>query len=699
MAENQIERLNYYQGQYLRAQDFRDEQEYHRDLRRRHNLGQHTWGIVTGLELVEEDKEGGSGKDVFIQPGMAVDGYGREIVLFAAHKLDTQDFIRFTRDDHYAVWIAYQEEAVNRVEAGYNNCDDQANRTRETYRVFIEPLSPQPDGVVVDGRTARPPVDDDDPSRIPPDLSVPYQELPDDYRQRWMLRLGSVRWDGSQFVEAAAGKLSEGRLYTSAVVGRLLAPAASLVIQDRFTEPLAAGDPGVAVEVLGSLQVQRDITAKANLHIDGGMIDFRLEDGSQGEQFAIQRVESDTGYDLRLRIGTAEDGDNRLTVGPQTGATEDTFTAVLTVADNNTVGVRAGHPEHALQVGDGSAPVSLSVRGPDLDAAAAVIAFEDSAGTGSRWFKLGYDSNANLLKVSSAEVDPILVFERTTGQVGIGTTAPDRLLTLSGAEGTYLNVIADGGAHQVLLGADGNGGIVSTMTNHDLVLRAGGNSTKLVIKPDGDVGIGTSLPQARLHLVGGSDVTLADEGGYLVIGDVNGDNIALDSNEIQARLSGATSSLHVQAEGGDFRVHTNQATSTQVIVQDSGSVGIGTLAPAAKLHVIGSIRMDAGGNPMFALGGGLSLRLVAGSVSGSAADSGTGWASVRNGPGEYTVSFNPDFAGTPVVVASSSESDKDHIVTLGSVSSTGFTVSGRDVGNLNGDPQNTAFHFIAFGAV
>ena len=164
---------------------------------------------------MEEDKEGGSGKDVFIQPGMAVDGYGREIVLFAAHKLDTQDFIRFTRDDHYAVWIAYQEEAVNRVEAGYNNCDNQANRTRETYRVFIEPLSPQPDGVVVDGRTARPPVDEDDPSRIPPDLSVPYQELPDDYRQRWMLRLGSVRWDGSQFVEAAAGKLSEGRLYTT----------------------------------------------------------------------------------------------------------------------------------------------------------------------------------------------------------------------------------------------------------------------------------------------------------------------------------------------------------------------------------------------------------------------------------------------------------------------------------------------------
>ena len=44
-----IERLNYYEGEFLGATDFQAEQEYHRDMRRRHNVGQHTWGIVSGL--------------------------------------------------------------------------------------------------------------------------------------------------------------------------------------------------------------------------------------------------------------------------------------------------------------------------------------------------------------------------------------------------------------------------------------------------------------------------------------------------------------------------------------------------------------------------------------------------------------------------------------------------------------------------
>ena len=35
-----IERLNYYEGEFLGAVDFQAEQEYHRDMRRRHNLGQ-----------------------------------------------------------------------------------------------------------------------------------------------------------------------------------------------------------------------------------------------------------------------------------------------------------------------------------------------------------------------------------------------------------------------------------------------------------------------------------------------------------------------------------------------------------------------------------------------------------------------------------------------------------------------------------
>ena len=87
------------------------------------------------------------------------------------------------------------------------------------------------------------------------------------------------------------------------------------------------------------------------------------------------------------------------------------------------------------------------------------------------------------------------------GAVEAGRAAsPNRALTVRGPAGTYLNLLSDNGAHEVLLGADAAGGIVSTMSNHDLQLRAGGNVTRLTVKADGKVGIGTLTPGFSLDV-------------------------------------------------------------------------------------------------------------------------------------------------------------------------------------------------------
>src|ERR1700730_10965217 len=91
MATANIERLHYYQRQYLGALDFEAQQTYHRDMRRRLNLAHHTWGIVSGLELVV----GANGVDINITPGMAIDGFGREIVMFTPTQLDPALFRSF----------------------------------------------------------------------------------------------------------------------------------------------------------------------------------------------------------------------------------------------------------------------------------------------------------------------------------------------------------------------------------------------------------------------------------------------------------------------------------------------------------------------------------------------------------------------------------------------------------------------------
>jgi hypothetical protein len=72
-----IKRLNYFTHQFLREQDFKDEQAYHLEMRRRHNQLLHGWGVVTGLEVQKKGE-----REITISHGMAIDKEGRELVLF-----------------------------------------------------------------------------------------------------------------------------------------------------------------------------------------------------------------------------------------------------------------------------------------------------------------------------------------------------------------------------------------------------------------------------------------------------------------------------------------------------------------------------------------------------------------------------------------------------------------------------------------
>jgi hypothetical protein len=70
-------RPNFFSGRLLTAEDLREEQEYHREKHRRHLQMLHGFGVVDGLDVdIASD-----GTTVAIVPGLAIDRYGREIVL------------------------------------------------------------------------------------------------------------------------------------------------------------------------------------------------------------------------------------------------------------------------------------------------------------------------------------------------------------------------------------------------------------------------------------------------------------------------------------------------------------------------------------------------------------------------------------------------------------------------------------------
>lgn len=83
MAEfRQLRRVHFFAGQLLTAEDLEAEQEYNLDRLRRRNRFLHGWGVVAGLGVSIE-----AGTTVVVEPGLAIDCAGHELVLEAQQRL------------------------------------------------------------------------------------------------------------------------------------------------------------------------------------------------------------------------------------------------------------------------------------------------------------------------------------------------------------------------------------------------------------------------------------------------------------------------------------------------------------------------------------------------------------------------------------------------------------------------------------
>jgi hypothetical protein len=96
----------------------------------------------------------------------------------------------------------------------------------------------------------------------------------------------------------------------------------------------------------------------------------------------------------------------------------------------------------------------------------------------------------------SVRINPNGLFVSSSGDVGVGTNSPNYKLDVNG----------------VIVGGDGTirttisfatGGVIGTLTNHDLQLYTAGGE-KMRITSGGNVGIGTTSPAAVLHVNGGA---------------------------------------------------------------------------------------------------------------------------------------------------------------------------------------------------
>jgi hypothetical protein len=356
MTSMDVERVRYFERQYLQSADFIAEQAYHRDMRRRHNLAHHTRGIVVGLRLVE--RANGAHTEVWLEPGMAVDGYGREILVLAPTRLDALLFNRIKAEKYAEVWIGYAETDADLPAPGWEQCDvaDAYRRTVESWMLVVDPGSHTHDDVIVDGRalpaTAPAPGD----PALPIDESVPYQELPDQaLNPLWLLRLGTVHWMGSDFGTTDPAVLNEEREYVGAVTAHVLTPAGRLRVRPR--ESFADPDKQNFASVEGRLRVDGRLTAEKDVWVNSGKVWFNEkldpEDPKDLPTDPPLWVTRTQGADLKgdvIRVQLGEDKKaegTALSIGPKDGTKDK---AVLAVRADDVVDIDTGTLRLGAQV-------------------------------------------------------------------------------------------------------------------------------------------------------------------------------------------------------------------------------------------------------------------------------------------------------------------------------------------------------------
>jgi hypothetical protein len=123
-------RVNFKERQRLLAADLQSEQEYLSGLDQRHNLYQHSPGIVRGLRLrVEEGEDGQRGA---VEPGLAIDSQGRDVVLRDEVSFDIEDV------DHCVdVWLLHCLQPFRLRQTGRYSCSPETfQRWTESHRVL-----------------------------------------------------------------------------------------------------------------------------------------------------------------------------------------------------------------------------------------------------------------------------------------------------------------------------------------------------------------------------------------------------------------------------------------------------------------------------------------------------------------------------------------------------------------------------------
>ena len=284
-----------------------------------------------------------------------------------------------------------------------------------------------------------------------------------------------------------------------------------------------------------------------------------------------QLMDAPAGSDAEIKF--SEDGTVKFTVGHD--AATDSLVIGTTNVDTqkrfeiNASGVIKFNGAYTFPTSDGSAGQVLKTDG------SGALTFQNDSGGGSAGTSITDADDDTKIQVEEGTDDDTIRFDtagaermiiNSAGNIGVGTSSPTQKLSVNGnislGDGHLIGddasdnlVINSSSAESILLGS-----------NQHIFFNTGATSltsqgtTRMFINVSGNVGIGTSSPTGKIHVISGSTPSIAQ----LIIGYNNTSINYFDAN------------THI------FR---NGSSQEKARITSDGNLGIGTTSPGSKLHV------------------------------------------------------------------------------------------------------------------
>ena len=599
IADTPPPRPSFTNGQYIGADDLNAAVVYSRDETRRLSLSGRTWGIGGGLALVEIPDATGA-IQMWIEPGMAWDGYGRPIVLASPVPV-TADLLADLQSGNQIIWLYYQSvrtagaariPGVRRRRPGHPHDRDVRRLRRRSHSAAAS------GGVIVNGVTIADPremlIAVDQTADVVLDGTVPYQAFPAD-NVPWLVPVGIVSYvagtpgsfNARSNVQLALNRCV--RRYINTVAESVLAADGVLRLRDRQSDRIAANstaidkaesaaaiqttdievDPHNAIRMIGEelVWVEGDMRVLGDARLWGTKLELRDTTGAPagGAPEYIQRngtLNAKGGQDLDFVFGakSGTPGQDRMVFGTVDGLGTVYPDVVFRTNSRVSIGTDA--------IDNYSTLANNLVIASTADTGISIVS--NAANTGNIFFATGtiapnknagfitYDQQLQEMNfgVASTEVMSLTA----DGQMAIGpvdgTLLANNFAQLAIANpaggGTRL-LLESQNAWDEIAFANGTaapraGAIHYDMPSDTLSFFTNG-SPNVYIDKSGNIGIGTSSPAAPLDI--------CDVG--------SNQDLHLRSDSLQARTGGNPSRLLLQNAGG--------------------AIGVGVDPPSATMHV------------------------------------------------------------------------------------------------------------------